>query len=188
MALEHRSGPMTFAEYQALPEGSYNLIDGELIVSPAPSPWHQQIQFRIHSALHSHVHLHKLGRVYGAPVDVVLRQEKPPVVVQPDVLFVAHGGTAEVTKCWIAGPPALVVEVVSPGNARLDLVRKYEVYGRYGVGEYWLVLPELEHVQVLRQAASGFAHPEVLEGKDVLTSSLLPGFKLPLPALFAPED
>jgi Uma2 family endonuclease len=188
MSIGNPAGSMTFAEYQALPEGSYNLIDGELIVSPAPSPWHQRVQGRLFSTLDAHVRAAQLGRVYGAPLDVVLRQEKPPVVIQPDVLFLARGGAAQVTKRWVEGPPDLVVEVVSPGNARLDMVRKLNVYGRFGVREYWLVFPELEQVQVLLQSGDGFAPPAIMEGPEILTSELLPGFKLPLPELFAPEE
>jgi Uma2 family endonuclease len=188
MALEHGSGPMTFAEYCELPEGLYTLIDGELIVSPSPAPWHQRIQARIHYALETYVRSHKVGRVYDAPLDVVLRQESPPVVVQPDLFFIARGSKVNVTDRWIDGPPELVIEVLSPGNPRLDTVRKRAIYERFGVKEYWIVFPDMEQIQVLRHTGTGFARPELLENEDVLETALLPGFRLPLPELFAPEE
>jgi Uma2 family endonuclease len=178
---------MTYAEYLALPEGSYNLIDGELIVSPTPTRWHQRVQGRLYFALETYVRSHKTGHVYGAPLDVVLRRETPPVVVQPDVMFISNAN-AGILDRWVMGAPDLVVEVVSPGNARLDMVRKLNVYAQFGVQEYWLVLPELEQVQLLRQTGDGFGPPDLLENDDVLTSALLPGFTLPLPELFAPGD
>lgn len=188
MALEQGSGPMTFAEYCELPEGSYNLIDGELIVSPSGTPWHQCIQGRLFVALTLHAQATKQGRVYGAPLDVVFRQETPPVVTQPDVFFLAREHAAQVGPRWVDGPPDLVIEVVSPSNSRLDTVRKRAIYERFGVKEYWIVFPQDEQVQLLRHTGTAFAHPELLEGQAALETPLLPGFRLPLPELFAPEE
>ncbi len=82
-----------------------------------------------------------------------------------------------------------MVEVLSPGDPRLDSVKKREIYASCGVREYWMVLPDLDQVEVLRQApAGGFDRPILLEPGDVLTTPLLPGFELPLAELFAPEE
>ena len=110
-----------------------------------------------------------LGHVYDAPTDVVLSEADPAVVVQPYVLFVAPRGRATLTAQGVSGPPDLVVEVLSPGNASLDAIKKRELYGKFGVQEYWMVLPELLQIEVLRRSHDG-------------------GFELPLADLFEPED
>lgn len=139
-------------------------------------------------AIESFLRTHKLGKLYPAPLDVVLREETPPVVVQPDVIFLAKVSTAQVMPRWIAGAPELVIEVVSPDNTGMDTLRKRSIYERFGVKEYWMVFPDYEQVQVLRHTETAFAQPELLENQDVLETPLLPGFRLPLPELFAPEE
>lgn len=188
MALEWNEQPMTLAAYLELPEGSYNLIEGRLYVSPSASPWHQSLVIRLAAALEAFVRPARLGRVYAAPLDVYLREEEPAIVVQPDVLFVARDGKAQVTRRGIQGPPALAVEVLSPSNASLDAVKKRAIYERVGVEEYWMVLPDLEQVEVLRREGAGFARPQLLEHGDTLTTPLLPGFAFAIADLFEPED
>lgn len=189
MALEPAQPFTSYAAYRALPEGRYDLLEGELLVTPAPSRRHQLIQLRLAAALLAWVEARGAGHVYGAPLDVELRQEDPAVVVQPDVVYVAAGGPAALTPHGVVGPPQLVVEVVSPGSARLDGVRKRAIYESFGVGEYWLVLADLDQVELLAREAgrSGFAPPRLLERGDALASGQLPGFALPLEHLFRPE-
>ena len=75
------------------------------------------------------------GRVYPAPVDVVLSQVD---VVQPDLVFVSNDRLHLVTETSIQGAPDLVVEILSPSTARLDRGRKMDAYARFGVREYWI--------------------------------------------------
>ncbi|MDB5099504.1 MAG: hypothetical protein JWM80_3925 [Cyanobacteria bacterium RYN_339] len=188
MALERNEQLMTFAEYRELPEGCYNLIEGHLIMTPAPSLWHQCLSSRLNDALKAYVSSRNLGWVYYAPLDVILSETFPPIVMQPDVLFVARDGEAQRTSKGIAGPPALVIEVLSPSNQSLDAIKKRALYERFGVQEYWMVLPDMAQVEVLRREGERFARPLLLEAPDVLATPLLPGFGLDLAGLFAPED
>lgn len=189
MALEQGNPRLTYAEYLTLPEGHYNLIDGVLLVTPAASPRHQTLVMRLAMALTLFVRPRKLGAVWASPLDVTLREADPAIVVQPDVLYVARDGAARITRRGVSGPPDLVVEVLSPGNPRLDAVKKREIYASCGVREYWMVLPDLDQVEVLRQRPTGgFERPTLFEPGDMVTSPLLPGFELSLADLFAPED
>ncbi len=125
---------MTANEYFELPETTtpMQLIEGELIVSPAPLPVHQI------SVLNCAILLRELiqgGQVYVAPIDVVLDEGN---VVQPDILWIAPDGTASVDR-YIQGAPDLVVEVLSPSAARLDRSKKFTLYEQHGVREYWIV-------------------------------------------------
>lgn len=188
MALEPAQPFTTFAAYRALPEGRYDLVEGELIVTPAPSRRHQLIQLRLAAALLAWSERQGAGHVYAAPLDVVLREDDPAVVVQPDVVYVAAGGAARLTEGGIVGPPDLAVEVVSPGSARLDGVRKRALYETFGIREYWLLLPELDQAEVLvRGDGDRFQPPRLLDRDGALASAMLPGFTLALEVLFRPE-
>jgi len=85
------------------------------------------------------------------------------------------------------GAPDLVVEVLSEGTRRYDLVRKRALYERAGVQEYWVVDPGIDEVRVFRAEAGRYAPAAVLaaETGDALSSPLLPGLTLPLAELFA---
>jgi Uma2 family endonuclease len=180
---------MSYKEYTALPEGRYELIEGEFIVTPSATPRHQLLVGALHFALLGFVRAHRLGQVFQAPLDVLLREPDPALVVQPDLPFVPREGAARVAERNVVGPPALVVEALSPSNAKHDAVRKRALYEAHGVQEYWMVLPDLEQIEVLRlNEDRRFERPQLLEAPDILTTPLLPGFELPLAELFASDD
>src|SRR5260221_9129763 len=124
--------PMTYAEYCLLPDDGnrYQVLEGELIVSPAPRLLHQDIVLQLALLLSGHVKARNLGKVYVAPVDVILG---PTTVVQPDILFVRGEHMEIVTDQNIQGPPDLCVEVLSPGTESIDRERKKTLYARFGV-------------------------------------------------------
>ncbi len=138
---------LTYEDYVELPDDGrrYEILDGELEVSPAPAPLHQRVSQNLSSALHVHVRERKLGRVYSAPIDIILA---PTTVVQPDVVFVSSGREAMVTKRAVEGPPELVVEILSPWSVRRDRVAKAAIYARFGIGHYWLLDPEAHTFEV----------------------------------------
>src|SRR5437879_13896109 len=104
---------LTYEDYAELPDDGrrYEILDGELEVSPAPSTRHQAVSRNLLWVLHGHVRERGLGSVYYAPIDVILA---PAPVVQPDLVFVAAGREAIVPGRAIAGPPDLIGEVLAP--------------------------------------------------------------------------
>ncbi|MGE3310145.1 MAG: Uma2 family endonuclease [Limisphaerales bacterium] len=177
----------TFAEMVAeLPESTEcaELWDGELIMSPSPSFFHQEIVVRFHDELRKWVTEHRLGKTGLAPLDMILSSRR---VVQPDVFFVSHQRMAILTD-RLHGAPDLVVEVLSPDSRRRDRIDKRDLYEQHGVTEYWLVDPEARSVEVLflRQGEyhlAGRWHPG-----DRAASALLPGFGFAVEYLFGPPD
>ena len=111
------------------------LWDGELVMSPSPSFFHQEIVGRFYYQLYEWVTKHKLGKVIGAPIDMIL---SPHRVTQPDVAFIAKDRLGIIGRV-INGPVDLAAEVISLGNRNRDRIEKRDLYEQYGVKEYWII-------------------------------------------------
>lgn len=135
-------GRWTYADYACLPDNGmrYEVIRGELYMSPAPSPEHQEVSVNLTFVLYEFVRSRHLGKVYEAPIDVNLPGLANPV--QPDILFIAKEHLGIVKRKFIEGAPDLVVEVLSPGSIGQDRHTKLQLYAEAGVSEYWIVDPE----------------------------------------------
>lgn len=156
------------------------LWDGELVMSPCPSFFHQEIVFRLHRLLHDWVAARGLGKVVGAPMDMVL---SPRRVAQPDVIYIAKE-RLEIIKRVVMGPGDLVVEVISPGGRSRDRIEKRDLYEQHGVKEYWIVDPEAETVDVLF-LETGVYVLVMRQGRgETAGSRLLPGFVVKVDELF----
>jgi Uma2 family endonuclease len=181
---------LTYEDLECFPDDGKRreIIDGDLYVTPSPSLRHQVLVGRLYMAIANYLSAHSgLGRVYLSPLDVVL---SPHDVVEPDLLFVGSDQLDVLTPKNVQGPPALVIEVLSPGTRKTDEQVKRRLFARVGVREYWLVDPELDLVKVSRRGDDGsFRRVAELtaEDNDTLTSPLLPGFSLELVTLFARE-
>ena len=161
----------------------HELWDGALIMSPTPSFYHQEIVFRFHRALYDWVATHKLGKVIGAPIDMVL---SPHRAVQPDVAFVARDRLGIIQRA-IMGPADLVAEVVSLQGSRRDRIEKRDLYEQYGVKEYWIIDPEARTVEVLALMNGRYELSGRSQVPDMATSGLPPGFQISVHDLFAGE-
>ena len=175
----------TVKDYMSTPEGTrYQLLDGEMILAPSPTSRHQTVSTQLFSALREYVREHALGRVWYAPLDVVLSNHD---VAQPDILFVSNARSGIVTEANIQGAPDLVVEILSPGTADYDQGYKMALYGRHGVREYWVVDPGIETVEVLTLGQEGLEPHRTYRSGETLASPLLDGLALELGAIFSQE-
>ena len=123
---------------RALPDdrNRYEIIDGELFVTPAPSWTHQGAVLQLALRIAPYLKAEGLGHQVIAPADV---EVAPDTMVEPD-LFVVPPVAGRLPRSWTeAGRLLLVVEVLSPTTARVDRVRKRALYARMGVPEYWIV-------------------------------------------------
>ena len=138
----------TYAEFARLPESGstrYEIIDDELVVTPAPTSRHQGIVTQLLSAIHLFSKEHGLGEVFPAPLDVLFAEGD---YLEPDILFVRRNRAEVLTDRGVEGPPDLVVEITSPSTAARDRGVKLERYRLYGVPEYWVVDPDDRTVEV----------------------------------------
>lgn len=141
--------PLTYDEYRLLPDDGkrYELMDGDLFVSPAPSTRHQTISRRLQFALMRALEEPGLAQIFNAPVDLIL---EPTSVVQPDLVLVSKARQHIITARALEGVPDVVVEILSPGGTDRDEHLKRRLYERHGVPEYWVVDPDHGYVVVWR--------------------------------------
>jgi Uma2 family endonuclease len=177
----------SYREYLALDDDKrYEIIDGELLLTPAPNINYQFVSSSLFFAVQRHVSEHKLGYVFSAPTDVIL---DPHNVVQPDILFVSHANRGLLKPRGVFGAPDLVMEIVSPGSQYRDMMAKKTLYERAGVKEYWLVNPLMKAIDVLTLNDAGYGlHGEFCledEGEVFADSVLLPGLRVGLHEIFA---
>lgn len=178
-----RQGSWTYEMYAALPEDGkqYELVQGVLVMSPAPETPHQGIIQRISHYLDERVFAPRLGLVFTGPVDVVLSTQ---TTVQPDVLVVLKEHANRVQIKRITGAPDLAVEVVSPSSATYDRLVKYSIYERAGVPEYWLVNASEQTIEVFVLEEGQYRSLGAFQGEQPVPSMIVPGPAAPAAQFF----
>jgi Uma2 family endonuclease len=176
----------TYADLEGFPDDHLRreIIDGELIVTPSPVPRHQQVVMTLAGELYQYVKAHG-GRVFPAPLDVFFSDSD---VVEPDVLFVRPEHASRIERRFVRSAPDVVVEVSSPSTRRLELVRKRELYQRFGVPEYWYVDLEADRVEVHVLQDGRYGVPRVLVRGDTLQSAQVPGFAVEVEVVLGPPE
>jgi Uma2 family endonuclease len=173
---------MTSAEFFELPETmqSTELLEGELVVSPAPVIDHQESLFAFAKLLDA---LIPNGKVVIAPTDVYLDEEN---ILQPDIFWVAEDSRCHPidSRKRFAGPPDLIIEILSRGSVRNDRVTKFHLYEKHGVPEYWLTDPLLEYVEVYRLIDGKYVLQGVYEAGESFESVALGGKTVDLKRVF----
>ncbi len=155
--------------FEGLPEGTLcQLINNQLVMSPAPSDPHQSVLLDISTDLNIFVKKNNLGALRIAPYDVYFNKEN---VFQPDIVFVAKENTHKIKKNGLHGAPDLVIEILSPATEKYDRGNKKEIYEKYGVKEYWLVEPESKQVTFYSLINDEYVEVEVK--KAMINSKLL---------------
>jgi Uma2 family endonuclease len=173
---------LTVEDYRAMPEGSrYQLVEGDLIMSPSPNRFHQRIVWNLSQLFGRHIAAHPVGEVCLAPFDVYLSEHD---VVQPDVLFVARENLGIIAEDGIHGAPDLVIEVLSPATAQLDKKTKRRVYARAGVKEMWLVDPLLLQIQRYDFTRDQAKPVQLIEEDESFATPLLPGLSVAAAEIF----
>ncbi|MFN2317262.1 MAG: Uma2 family endonuclease [Gemmatimonadales bacterium] len=172
----------TREEVLALPDDGnrHELIDGELLVTPAPRGRHQQGIGELYLRLAPYVRAHGIGAAVFAPADLDLRSGQ---LVQPD-LFVGAMVDGRAPVEWDEfGIPLLVVEVLSPSTAKDDRVRKRHLYQRVGVPVYWIV--DLD-ARVVEEWTPDASRPRIIEDRLIWQPDTgAPTLEIELKAYFA---
>lgn len=179
-----RRGEWTYEDYARLPNDQwrYEIIRGELHMSPAPRTQHQETSLHLASALHQFAHTNQLGKVFTAPIDVILSDratdETIASPVQPDILFIAQERLEIVQEKYIVGAPDLIIEILSPSNWLDDRRDKYTVYEAAGVREYWIVDPDNSTVEVFVLRDDQYTQIGRYGAGDVVRADVVAGFEI----------
>ncbi len=144
-------------------------------MAPAPNRKHEFISGEIEYALRKYLEENPVGVIYDAPFDVQLSDTTE---VQPDICYFSKKRLARLTEHGAVGAPDLVVEILSPKTAQLDLGVKREIYARTGVLELWIIDPVADEVRIYQLRDDAQLPATTLGAIGVLSTSLLPGLSI----------
>ncbi|MBF0568077.1 MAG: Uma2 family endonuclease [Nitrospirae bacterium] len=157
------------------------IINGEEVMGPSPFIRHQKIASRIVRRIFSYIETADLGEVYFSPLDVIL--EEGINRLQPDILFIKKENST-IEQDWVRGVPDMVCEIVSPGTYKKDTATKKKIYEKYQVPEYWIVIPELQTIEVLAIENGKYEQYSIAELEGVVTSKVIDGLKINIKEIF----
>jgi len=167
---------ITYADYLKIDDNNrYEIFNGELCMVPAPSTSHQSISRNLEFLIWNFVKQKGLGNVFDAPIDIVFDDDE---VFQPDIVFIKSENQSIVGKNAIQGVPDLIVEIVSPSSTFYDTVEKKEVYGKYGVKEYWLVFPDEKVIEIFILGKEGYLEFCKSKKEGIVKSKILEGLEI----------
>ncbi|HEV3037448.1 MAG TPA: Uma2 family endonuclease [Candidatus Angelobacter sp.] len=174
---------LTFEEYTRLQEAAdenirYELDEGELVLTPSPTPYHNIVRYRLRRALTDFIEAKGIGLV----ADKIDFRLSANTVRNPDIAFITkdHLHQLDVHRSPIHGSPALAVEIISPTNTAQEIAKKTHQYLRSGCQSVWIVYPTLRFVEIHSNAGVC----KVEEPQPLTDETLLPGFSLSLAKLF----
>lgn len=177
---------VTVADLDAmLDDGNrYELIEGEILISRAPAITHQLISGNLFAAIKTYLDQNPTGKVITTPGLILSDYDG----VIPDIVFIRNERFDEIVSGEkLIAAPDLVIEILSPGaeNERRDRTLKRQLYGRYGVREYWIVDPKSRSISIYRPSRRGLRLVATLGEQDEITTPLIPGFALDVASVFA---
>jgi len=145
---------------RALPDDGnrYEVLDGELFVSPAPSPIHQEVLGRLYLLIQPYVERHSLGWTYLSPADI---EFSPRRRLQPDLFVVPNTGAGKPRSWRDVKTLLLAIETLSPSTASGDRFKKRPIYQDQGVPQTWLV--DID-ARVIERWRPGDKLPEIISG------------------------
>ena len=171
----------TYADYCRLDDDQrYEVLEGELCMSPSPTELHQRAVANLVGLLSHHVRTGAIGVLRFAPYDVIL---SPVNVVQPDILYIRQDRLHIIQSHGLESPPDLVVEVLSPGGKTRD-DRKQAIYATHGVPYYWFVDPIARTLTTYRLESGAYVQLGQWSGSGEVCSEPFPVLRFPLDELW----
>ena len=183
-------GYYSYADYLTWPmDLVVELIQGRLFkkAAAAPNRIHQRVSLKLSVKLYQFLE-GKTCQVYEAPFDVRFPKDSKEDhrifdVVQPDICVVCDPSILDQRGC--IGSPDLIVEILSPGNSKLELKQKFDLYESREVKEYWIIQPEHQTMTIYTWVNGTYLPSRLFTTGDVIESQVLKGFKLDLEEFFS---
>jgi Uma2 family endonuclease len=174
-----------FLELHEDPPGvRLELVQGEIAVSPSPTPEHSRIDTDLRTIVNQHVKAHRLGVVFG-DVDTIFGVDD---VRRPDIIFFSRRREHLVGDKAMEGPPDLCVEIISPSSSTVDRVDKFEQYEAGGVLHYWVVDPKSRSIEAYKLRRGKYAQVGSGTGNDVVTFPPFPKLNIDLAQIWPPQS
>jgi len=179
-----RQGEWTYEHWLNFPDDGwkYEIINGVLYMSPAPTPKHQDVISELLILMRLYAKQHNLGKVLIAACDVKLPGQDVPF--EPDIIFVRQANRHIIGPKRIDGVPDLVVEVLSPSNAHYDRKTKFNIYQQEGISEYWMVDYHAETIEIFILVEGTYHLMGKYSSTDLVTSNQLAGFEFIAETIF----
>jgi Uma2 family endonuclease len=160
----------------------YEVIDGGLYVSPPPTLGHQGVVGTLHEYIAPYLRRERRGRLFVAPVGLVLDEENG---LQPDLVYVSPERAGILTERGIEGAPDLVVEVLSSSTRARDRGVKMRRYAAAGIPHYWIADPQSRALEAYVLGERGYERTEVFGPGTIFRPALLPGLDIPIDDLWS---
>ncbi|MEO5357426.1 MAG: Uma2 family endonuclease [Nitrospirae bacterium YQR-1] len=157
------------------------IINGEEIVGRSPFGYHQKIVGNLYHKICRYIDKINVGEVYLSPLDVIFENEINRL--QPDLLFIRKEHLS-IAQDWIRGVPDMVCEIVSPGTYKKDTAVKKEIYEKYRVPEYWIVLPEFKTIGILTIKNDKYVTHSIAEIEGTVISKVIEGLQVNITEVF----
>jgi Uma2 family endonuclease len=160
----------------------YEVIDGALFVTPPPILEHQGASMVLCNYLWPYIRQRQLGKLYAAPVGVILDDENG---LQPDLVYVSNSRLNILSQRGIEGAPDLVVEILSPSTQARDRGIKLRRYAAAGVPHYWIVDPRTRALEAYGLAKQGYELSEKHGPGGTFRPELFPDLEIAIDDLWA---
>jgi Uma2 family endonuclease len=160
----------------------YEVIDGDLFVSPPPLEPHQRASIKLSVLVGGYVFTHRIGMVYAAPIGLVLDEENG---LEPDLIYVSNARLGIITERGIDGVPDLVVEILSRSTQARDRGIKMRRYARSGIPQYWIVDPRARTLEAYQLGEHGYDLVGSFGVGTIFRPLLFPGLEILIDDLWA---
>lgn len=176
---------LTYDDYEGIPSDgkTYQIVNGEVYVTPAPSPFHQRSSKRLQRQLEAYFEPSGTGEVFDAPIDLILSTHD---ITQPDIVVVAD--RSSISRRGIEATPLLIVEVLSPSTEQFDRHVKAQRYAAFGVPHYWLLDPDERRLECYSNIEGAFVLSVSGIGLECLDVHHFPGLTIDLRAIWGGLD
>lgn len=171
------------SDFFALPDSNriIELSEGEICMSPPPTPQHQRVVKRLFRAVDHYVRHTEFGETFFAPVALRLWEGK---IREPDVLVLKQNQLHQITDQYIDAPVTWVAEVVSPGSVEVDSQEKVADYAAARIPEYWLIDPAAETIRIYILSGNEYTLADTLKSGDKASSRQMAGFETEVNRIF----
>jgi len=178
-SVKHERIVLTYEDYLTLPNDGkrYEILEGELVVTPSPVIMHQRVSQNLEFILLSYLKEHPCGIFFHAPVDLILSNIS---VVVPDMLYISNERASIVSDRGIEGAPDLIAEILSPSTARYDRLSKMQLYAKHGIQWYWILDHSEKTLEVYGNSGGSYELTKKYSGSETLDSPLFPGLSIQL--------